>query len=34
MNEDKGPWIEIWEECELCHGTGRDPQATHPSECE
>ena len=27
MSEVNGPWIEIWELCEVCNGTGRNPKA-------
>jgi hypothetical protein len=30
MSESKGPWIEIWETCKACGGTGRNSKATHP----
>ena len=29
MDEAEGPWIEIWEVCEVCNGTGRDPKAAN-----
>ena len=27
MGEANGPWIEIWEVCRVCNGTGHDPKA-------
>lgn len=27
MSGSKGPWIEIWEECDQCDGTGIYPKA-------
>ena len=27
MSDNGGPWIEIWEECDFCKGTGSNPEA-------
>ena len=29
VDQTPGPWVEIWEQCEHCGGTGVEPQ-THP----
>jgi hypothetical protein len=31
MAEDQkpGPWVEIWEQCEHCNGTGIEPETFH-----